>query len=172
MKTRMLLPIAALVIAGPAAAQMQQGPTVNSIRPLYGMVKDWVVKGAEKMPEANFAWQPTKEIRTFGQLVGHIANANFMFCSGALGEASPSKTDYEKVTSKTELVAGLKAAIAYCDRAYQMADAQAMEMTKVFGEDQTRLYALNFNVAHDFEHYGNMVTYLRLKGIVPPSSAG
>jgi uncharacterized damage-inducible protein DinB len=69
-------------------------------------------------------------------------------------------------------VKAISGAIAYCERAYRMSDAKALEGTQVFGQAATRLYALNFNTAHDFEHYGNMVTYLRLKGLVPPSSAG
>jgi uncharacterized damage-inducible protein DinB len=172
MKIRQTLPVLALAVALPAAGQSTGSASVASIRPLFEQVAGWVVAGAEKMPESNYAWQPTAEIRTFGALVGHIANASYSFCSSALGEASPSKTNFEEVKTKAELVAGLKAAIAYCTPVYRMNDTKALEMTKVFGQDATRLYALNFNVAHDFEHYGNMVTYLRLKGIVPPSTAG
>jgi len=172
MTFRWTVPVLALAVALPAGAQSTGSASVAAIKPLFTQVAGWVVASAEKMPESNYSWQPTTEIRTFGQLVGHVANASYAFCSSALGETSPSKANLEELKTKAELVAALKAAIAYCTPAYQMNDTKALEMTKVFGQDATRLYALNFNVAHDFEHYGNMVTYLRLKGIVPPSSAG
>jgi len=92
--------------------------------------------------------------------------------TSALGEAAPNQGSAEQLKTKAEIVQRLSASFTYCDRAFQMNDAKAMEMTKVFGQDQTRLHALIFNTAHDFEHYGNMVTYLRMKGMVPPSSAG
>ena len=126
------------------------------------------------MSEDLYSYQPTPEVRTFGQLFGHVANSNFMICSGASGEESPGKgTDYEKASSKAEIVKGLADSFAYCDKVFdQMTEAMAHEMMQFFGRQQPRLSVLAFNTAHDYEHYGNLVTYMRLKGMVPPSSQG
>ena len=142
-----------------------------AIKPLYDSFKGWIVAAAEQLPEADYGYAPTSGVRTFGQLFGHIANANYMFCSqGGAGE-SPSKVDIEKtVTSKAELVAALKAAFAFCDAAYALPDAQLTDEVELFGMKGSKLWVLNFNAVHNAEHYGNLVTYLRMKGMVPPSS--
>lgn len=142
-----------------------------SIKPLYDQFKSWIVASAEQVPEADYAYKPTDGVRTIGQLVGHVANSNYFFCSqGGAGE-SPNKVDIEKtVTSKAELVAGLKAAFAYCDAAYALPDAKLTGEVELFGMKGSKLWVLNFNAVHNAEHYGNLVTYLRMKGMVPPSS--
>jgi uncharacterized damage-inducible protein DinB len=175
---RSMLALAGLLVASPVAAQeahaghaMQTG-AVAGVKGLYDMVKDWTTKAADQVSEADYAFKPTPEVRSFGQLIGHVANANYMFCSTALGEQSPAGQNFEQVTSKAQLVQGLRASFTYCDRAYAMTDMKAAEPLTVFGREATRLYALEFNMGHDFEHYGNIVTYMRLKGLVPPSSQG
>jgi uncharacterized damage-inducible protein DinB len=145
---------------------------VVSIRPLYDQFKGWLIASAEQMPEEKYAFQPTQDVRTFGQLIGHVANASYFFCSSAIGEESPASTNLEEATSKADLVKGIKDAFTYCDKAYQMEDAKAMEQIKFFGQDGSRLWVLNFNVAHNAEHYGNLVTYMRMNEMVPPSSQG
>lgn len=170
MKLRPMLPvIAMLAIAAPAAAQNHM---VGSVKPLYDQVKGWLIASAEQMPESNYSFQPTPEVRTFGQIIGHVADANYMFCSGATGMEAPSMGSAEELKTKAELVEAIKGAFTYCDRAYQMNDTRAMESTEFFGQTNTRLWVLAFNVSHDFEHYGNLVTYMRMKGMVPPSSQG
>lgn len=155
----------------PAAADAQT--LVAPVKNVYDTAKNYVVRTAAKVPEDLMSFKPTPEVRSLGQILGHIANANFMFCSMAKGEASPGTMDYEKATTKAELVKGLNAAFAYCDGVYAgMTDAKAAEALEVFGQKQTRMFALSLNAAHDFEHYGNLVTYMRLKNIVPPSSEG
>jgi len=103
-----------------------------------------------------------------------VANANYLFCSTVKAEKNPSTADFEKTTSKADLVKAIKDAFAYCDGAYQMSDTKAnTEQVTFFGSmTGSRLWALMFNVAHNSEHYGNLVTYFRLKGMVPPSSQG
>ena len=164
MKTRLVL-VLGLVLPGTALAQ-----GVASVRPLYEMSKDWLVKSAEQMPEANYAFKPTPEVRSFGELIGHVANANYMFCANVLGEKSPAAQDFEKTTDRAVLIKGIKDAFAYCDRAYQIPDARATDAVEFFGMKGDKLWAMMFNVAHNSEHYGNLVTYFRLKGMVPPSS--
>lgn len=167
----LILPALLFAAGAPVAAQSASTPSnVSSVRWGYNMVKDYVVRAAEKMPEQEYGFKPTPEVRSFGGIVGHIANANYMICSTAKGETSPNSTNFENTTAKAGLVQAVKDSFAYCDGAYAMSDSQAAAATKLFGNDQTKLGVLAFNMAHDFEHYGNLVTYLRIKGIVPPSS--
>ena len=166
-----------LVVAAPAFAQggdaaPATGPAVGAVAPTYRAARDYVTAAAEQMPEADYGFKPTPEVRSFGQLVGHIANAQFMICAAALGEANPNSENMEQSSSKDALVAALRASSALCDRAYAQSDEAAMQTAQLFGQQRTRLSILVLNAAHDFEHYGNIVTYMRLKGMVPPSSQG
>jgi uncharacterized damage-inducible protein DinB len=146
-------------------------PITASEKGFYTLVSGEVIAAAEKMPEQNYSFKPTPEVRSFGQLVGHVADAQYGFCSTATGEPNPMKDVEKTKTSKADLVAALKDAVAYCNKAYAgMTDAQGSQMVKLMNYDVARLAVLSVNTAHTDEHYGNMVTYLRLKGIVPPSS--
>ncbi len=169
MKTHHLA-VAFALAAFPVPAIAQSVGGMASVRPLYDNVKDWLIRSAEQVPEEHYSFRPTPEVRSFGELIGHVANANYLFCAGATGEDNPNTTDYEKTTSKAELVAGVKASFEYCDSAFQMSDSKALEQVTFFGQAGSRLWVLMFDVAHDMEHYGNVVTYMRLKGMVPPSS--
>ena len=172
MKVRMLMLLGAL-LPGAAVAQMpmSHGGGVASVKPVYDIVKGYLTKSAEQMPEANYSFKATPEVRPFGQLIGHVANAQYIVCSAVKGEANPSKADFEKTTAKADLVKALNDSFAYCDGAYQIDDMKAMEEITLFGSMKgSRLWGMAFNAAHDFEHYGNIVTYFRLKGMVPPSS--
>jgi uncharacterized damage-inducible protein DinB len=154
-----------------APAPAPANPITQSERGLYSVVSGSVVKAAEKMPEENYSFKPTPEVRSFGQLVGHVADANYMFCSQAAGEANPMKDIEKTKTSKADLVAAIKGAVAYCNKTYDgMTDAKGGEMIKLFGFNLAKLSLYSLNTAHTDEHYGNMVTYMRLKGIVPPTS--
>ena len=115
---------------------------------------------------------PTEEVRTFGQILTHIAGAQFAFCSAAAGEASPNSVNYEETrTTKASIIDALATGFAYCDQVYaSMTDAKGSEAVSVFGMEMAANGALAFNTAHNFEHYGNLVTYMRINGIVPPSS--
>lgn len=159
------------LIAAPAMAQSSPpGPVVASSAVWSRMIGN-IIKSAEQMPEAKYSFKPTPEVRTFGQLIGHVAGAQYTYCAAALGDKPASEGDIEKTkTSKADLVAAIKASTEYCRKAYALPDAAAQGMTKVFGQDVTKLGALIGNAAHDAEHYGNIVTYLRINGMVPPSS--
>jgi uncharacterized damage-inducible protein DinB len=164
------LSLAPVVATAQGMAQAAPTSSLSSVKPLYDQFKGWLIASAEQMAEENYSFKPTPEVRSFGQLIGHVANSNFMFCSGALGEKNPNSQDFEKATTKAALVKAIKDAFAYCDPAYQMPDAKAMDQVTFFGQQGTRLWVLVFNLTHDAEHYGNVVTYFRLKGMVPPSS--
>lgn len=154
-----------------AAAQGNTDPTSSGLRNLYRSNRQVVIAAAEQMPETDYAFRATVEVRTFGQVIGHITNSQYAFCSAALGVASPKQVDWEKTTAKGELVQALKESFTFCDGAYdKLTDASGAEIVKVFGNDRARSFPLIFNLAHNNEHYGNLVTYMRLKGMVPPSS--
>jgi uncharacterized damage-inducible protein DinB len=152
----------------------------TAIRNAHNAIKGNLLKSAEKMTEADYAFKPAgimPEVRTYGQFIGHLANANYMLCSRAKGEASPNQANIEKtVTARADLIKALTDSIAYCDTIYStLTDAQALEFVTVPGPNNTtrqvvRAASLMSNTAHNNEHYGNLVTYMRVKGIVPPSS--
>jgi uncharacterized damage-inducible protein DinB len=158
-----------VLLAIPAAAPAQVVATLN---PLYQQGKMYVVRSAEQMPEANYSFKPSPTVRSFGEIVGHLANENFLMCATAKGEKRSMVQDFEKNTEKAALVKALKDSMAYCDPLYAMPDKDFAGDTELFGMKMTRLGVLALNVTHNFEHYGNFVTYLRIKGLVPPSSQG
>jgi uncharacterized damage-inducible protein DinB len=168
----MAVPVALLGQEKAAApATPPANPITASEKGFYSFVSNAVIGAAQKMPEENYSFKPTPEVRSFGQLVGHVADANYMFCSLASGEANPMKDIEKTKTSKADLVASLKDAVAYCNKAFDgMTDAKGSQMVRFMNFDLARLTLFSLNTAHTDEHYGNMVTYLRLKGIVPPTS--
>jgi uncharacterized damage-inducible protein DinB len=174
----MAVPLALLEQDKPATSSAPPAPSTPSVNPItasekgfYSYVSSAVVGAAQKMPEENYSFKPTPEVRTFGQLVGHVADASYTFCSQATGEANPAKNIEKTKTSKADLVAALKDGVAYCNKAFDnMTDAKGSKMVKLFNFDLAKLTVFSINTAHTDEHYGNMVTYLRLKGIVPPTS--
>jgi uncharacterized damage-inducible protein DinB len=162
-------PTPAAPAAVPAAAPIAN-PAITGLKWPWTRVKDITVRAAEKMPEALYGFQPTPEVRTFGQLVGHLADSNVMLCSMALGEKKEPWTVEKTKTSKADLVAALKESIAVCDRVFAQGDTDLATGVNLFGVDTNRFALVGLIIGHEFEHYGNMVTYMRVKGLVPPSS--
>ena len=147
-----------------------------SARAMHATIRRDLAEAAAAMPADEYAFKPTAQVRSFAELVGHVTNANFFFCSQAKGERMPSSTNFEKETSKDALVKGLNDALAYCDEAYAgTTDANVSGLVKMAGpgagKETTRGLLLMFNTTHNNEHYGNLVVYMRLKGHVPPSTA-
>jgi uncharacterized damage-inducible protein DinB len=160
---------ATLVAAQPPA--VDNGYTAT-LRASWNTVKRYVASSAEKMPDANYGFKPTPEVRSFGELVGHLANEHYLLCSPLKGEKNPmADVDFEKKTAKADLVKAINDSIAYCDAAYA-AMKDEPKTVAAFSETRkdTPFRVMLLNVTHDNEHYGNMVTYLRMKGVVPPSS--
>jgi len=140
-------------------------------RHVYDGVQKVVLRSAEKMPEENYSFKPVDTVRSYGQVLGHIADAQYLFCSIALGEKNPEPKNEQTKTSKADLIAALNNAFAYCNKAYDaMTDATASQTLSLFGKDAPRLGVLSVNTMHSVEHYGNLVTYMRMKNIVPPTS--
>jgi uncharacterized damage-inducible protein DinB len=155
----------------PAAAQPQENPYSGFNKVAYARTKDMLLRSAEKMPEENYSFKPTEAVRSYGQIIGHVADAQYIFCSRVLGEQNPAPKIEQTKTSKADLIAALKDAFAYCDKAYDgMTDASGTQTAKLFGGDTPKLDILTVNLMHNMEHYGNLVTYMRMKNIVPPSS--
>ncbi|MBZ5726100.1 MAG: DinB family protein [Acidobacteriia bacterium] len=161
-----------LFLAAVAVTHGQRsGSLAADARSAWAGIAGNVVKAAEKMPEEHYSFKPTQDVRSFGQLIGHVTDANYLFCSAVNPEKRNPPDAEKKLSSKTDLVAALKESVAYCNAAFErVADAQAAAPVKLFGGEKATLSVLYMNVAHANEHYGNIVTYLRLKGIVPPSS--
>lgn len=151
----------------------KSAPSVaGDVKMVYATAKNNIMKAADKMSEEDYAFKPTPEVRSFAGLIGHIADAQYLFCGGASGDKKSVGVEKSK-TTKADLTAALKEAFAYCDAVYdKTTDADGAAVVKFFGSDRTKLGVLAFNNAHNMEHYGNIVTYMRMKGLVPPSSEG
>jgi uncharacterized damage-inducible protein DinB len=168
----MKLTTALFVFAALLSAQDQPAnPLIATSKAIFGISKTDILGSVDKIPADLWSYQPTKEVRTVGQLFAHVADGQYEFCGVAAEGKAVSKNIEKTAKTKDEIVAALKEAFAYCDSAYaNMTDAKGAETVKAFGMTVTRLGALDFNTAHNMEHYGNLVTYMRLKNIVPPSS--
>ena len=167
---RSTLVLAAVLATFPVAVEAQSA-AVNTSKALWQQLTGYITAVAEETPESLYAYKPAPEVRSLGQLIGHVAGAQYLICSAALGEPPREEDSIERsMTKKADLVAALKASTEYCARAYAQTDAAAQGKTRLFGQEQTRLYALTLNATHNGEHYGNLVTYLRINKIVPPSS--
>ncbi len=154
---------------GVAALNAQDNPFSADAKQSYTGIKNTITRAADKMPEANYSFKPVPEVRTYGEIIGHIADIQVMLCGLVKGEQKQGTAGTK--TSKADLMAALKDSFDYCDGVYNsMTDATGAQKVKMFGRELTKLGVLNFNTAHDNEMYGTAVAYLRLKGIVPPSS--
>jgi|SRR5271170_4276403 len=162
-----LLSTLAVTLAAQNANQLSK-----DAKQAYTDIKNDILRSAEKMPEENYSFKPAPRVRTFGQILGHVAEEQYIYCSHVKGEQKAADVERTK-TSKADLIAALKESFAYCDGAYDsMTDAKAIEMVKVGDSERTKLRLLWSNTVHDNSHYGNIVTYLRIKGLVPPSTEG
>ena len=162
-----------MVIAGLGTVWTVQGQNANpfstELKQAYTGIKNNLTRAAEKMPEENYGFKASDEVRPFGQLIAHVADSQMRLCSAAKGEQKTPNAAGK--TSKADLVAALKESFEYCDGAYDsLTDASAAQMVSVFKGQRSRLSALWGNVSHDNEMYGTIAVYMRLKGVVPPSS--
>lgn len=158
-----------------ATAAEAQNPISDSIRNAWNGAKRNIAESAEQMPDADYAFKPVTTVRTFGEVLAHVAGANYAFCAAVKGEKTPYTEDHFEKASKTKaaVVKAVSDSNAYCDGAYTaVTDATAGQMVNnAFGPGQSaRASALIGNIGHNNEHYGNLITYFRIKGMVPPSS--
>ena len=179
---------AAIAVAstGVAAAQGFPEPGVANpagaaITAFYGIARRNIVESAEKMPAEQYGYRPVPEVRTFGQILGHIVDAQYLFCSAAknvpnpdgsgLKVGEPSDTIEKTKTTKADLTAALNEMFAYCDPLFTgIVDANLGESATLVGNARPKSVPLTLSIVHLWEHYGNLTTYLRERGIVPPST--
>lgn len=169
---------AVMLTCAAAFASAQTPPAADSgytasVRSRWNAVKRNLAASAAAMPDAGFAFKPTPDVRSFGELLGHLANEHYIFCSQMKGEENPqAKVDFEKKTTKADFVKDINDSIAYCDAAYTAVKDEAKTLAPIAPNRRDTVFgSMLMNVTHDSEHYGNIVTYLRLKGHVPPSTA-
>ena len=158
-----------------AQAPATANPVAAGVRTAWEGAKRNLTRSAELMPEKDYSFRPVDTVRTFGGILAHVAGANYVFCSAAKGEKSPhEEAAFEKTaTTRAQLIKVLGDSIAYCDAAYAaLDDKRAGETVDLpFGMGKgARATPLILNTGHLQEHYGNLVTYFRVKGMVPPSS--
>ncbi|MGE5236733.1 MAG: DinB family protein [Acidobacteriota bacterium] len=169
-----VLPVLLMAAATPVLAQgmkaASSGGAAGMLHGSYTYVEGYIAKAAEQVPEADYAFKPTPEVRSFGQIVAHVADTQYGICSDVLGEPNPSPDVEKTKTTKAAIVEALKGSSALCQKAYRLPDAEVHGTVKLFGHEMPKFNALLINLTHDWEHYGNIVTYMRLKGMVPPSS--
>ena len=158
--------------AQPPAAAPAKISLAAGIQRGYDNIKRNLKEAADKMPDAEYGFKPTPDIRSFGQLVGHVANAQFNACSAAKGEGNPNQgNDNEKKTTKAELVKALSDSFAYCDPVFaSLTDETAVQFVKQGQNEVARGVVMSGTVTHDNEMYGTASVYMRLKGLVPPST--
>lgn len=165
----------AILAAAFSASAFAQGMALppgiaGEVKTVYNSVKTNLLAAADVMPEANYDFAPVAEELTFGKWIAHVADAQTGICSTLNGQTR--RGDAATKTSKADLVAALKASFDECDKAYNaLTDANATELVAYGRGQNSRAGRLAYNTAHDQECYGNMAVYMRLKGIVPPSTA-
>jgi uncharacterized damage-inducible protein DinB len=151
------------------------GSMASVVKTMHATIRQNLAEAAQNMPADEYLFKATPQVRSFAEIVGHVVNANFFFCSQAKGEPPPSKENFEKVADKTALVKGINDALKYCDDVYTgTTDTNFNTLITMAGtakKQASRGSVLVFNTTHNNEHYGNLIVYMRLKGHVPPSTA-
>jgi uncharacterized damage-inducible protein DinB len=157
-----------------AALGAQDNPFSADARQSYALVKNSLLKAAEKMPAEDYSFRTVPQVRTFAQMIAHVADAQLLMCQVVKGEKTTANVKFPPPkTSKADLVASLQASFDYCDPVYaSMTDRAGAAPVKWFRWDMSKMGLLNWNIAHDNEMYGIIGAFLRIKGLVPPSSEG
>ena len=165
-----VLSVAVAGAASPAAAQ-GANPLSASAKAQFTGISAFVTRSADKIPENLYSFRATPEVRTIAQLFGHIADAYFGMCSAAGGGKPPQQSFEKSATTKAALVKALADGVSFCQSAMAaMTDQKGAESVDFVFGPTPRLGILFFVTTHTYEHYGNLVTYMRLNKIVPPSS--
>jgi len=167
----MLTALIATTLLGQTQAK-QPDPMVATIQMAATHIRGVFTIAAEQMSDADYAFKPTPEVRSFGQLLGHVADTNYWFCSSASGEKSPA-SDIEKTkVARADIQKALGESFDYCDRVFaSMNDETNAKAMRTFMKQQLPALALlNFRNYHSLLHWGNSITYMRLRGKVPPSA--
>jgi uncharacterized damage-inducible protein DinB len=141
-------------------------PLTKTLSIFTSNMQDKIMKSAEAMPESKYSYRPTKEVRSFAEIVTHIADISYYLCSNVKGQAPPAPL--AEKPSKAEIITYLKSSFAYCDGAYSgFSDAHLNDPANFWGHRTNMMFMLTQLGNHDALHYGNLVTYLRINGLVP-----
>jgi uncharacterized damage-inducible protein DinB len=141
-------------------------PLTKTLSIFRSNMQDKIMKSADAMPETKYSFRPTKDVRSFAEIVSHIADISYILCSSVKGEAPPAMTAAK--TSKAEIVAYLKGSFDYCDGVYSgFADAHLNDPADFWGHKTNKMFILTQVGNHDALHYGNLATYLRLNDLEP-----
>ncbi len=172
---RIVLGVVALNLTLASLANAQEGmpnpikawnPLTTTLSIFSSNMQDKIMKSAEAMPESKYNYRPTKDVRSFAEILNHVADISYALCSNVKGEAPPATATVKG--SKTEIMAYLKGAFGYCDGVYSgFTDAHLNDPGDFWGVKTNKMFILTQVANHDALHYGNLVTYLRLNGLEP-----
>ena len=141
-------------------------PLTTTLSIFRSNMQDKIMKSADAMPESKYSYRPTKDVRSFAEILNHVADISYTLCSNVKGEANPISATTK--VSKTEIMAYLKGSFEYCDGVYSgFTDAHLNDPADFFGVKTNKMFILTQVGNHDALHYGNLVTYLRINGLVP-----
>jgi uncharacterized damage-inducible protein DinB len=173
-----VLVVAAVCVSGQTAPEPRPPQTYPMhLQGQYASLKRYIIGAAEKMPAEHFAFKPVPDVMTYAQLLGHVIDTQYYFCHAIRGGDNPATGKHlEKLADKETLMPAVKEAFAYCDDLFAgLTSENALQMVTVGAAPRqwqtARANQLTMVIAHGNEHYGNLVTYMRMKGIVPPSSS-
>jgi uncharacterized damage-inducible protein DinB len=172
---RIVLPVVALNLTLASLANAQQGmpnpimasnPLTTTLSIFRSNMQDKIMKSADAMPESRYSYRPTKDVRSFAEILTHVADISYTLCSNVKGKANPATATAKR--SKPEIMAYLKGSFDYCDGVYSgFTDAHLNGAADFFGARTNKMFILTQVGNHDALHYGNLVTYLRLNGVAP-----
>ena len=160
------------VLLAPVETSAQvDNPLSGGAKAQFTGISSFVTRSADKIPDNLFSYRATPEVRMISQLFGHIADAYFAMCAAADGSKPPQEGLEKSATTKAALVKALADGVSYCQSVMErMTDQKGSEKVPFYFGPTPRLSILYFVTTHTYEHYGNLVTYMRLNKIVPPSS--
>jgi uncharacterized damage-inducible protein DinB len=165
----------ALAAASPLGAQSPAGTDsllLPSIHVGASYIEDVIVKSAERMSDEDYAFRPTPEVRSFAQLIGHITDTNYIFCSIMKGEKNPVESIEKTKTTRADLRRSLAESFEYCKPVLlAMNGPRGREIVKFQGYSTPAVVVMNYRSYHALLHYGNVITYMRLRGRIPPSTS-
>jgi uncharacterized damage-inducible protein DinB len=173
---RVVVPVGMLsvsILASLANAQqgmpnpiMASNPLTTTLSIFRSNMQDKIMKSADAMPESKYSYRPTKDVRSFAEILNHVADISYTLCSNVKGEANPATSSAKR--SKAEIMAYLKGSFGYCDGVYSgFTDAHLNDPADFFGVKTNKMFILTQVGNHDALHYGNLVTYLRINGLEP-----
>lgn len=158
-----------MAMGGAAQAAGASGPAAE-VQKSYAGVKANILKSADRMPAGDYGYKPTPDVRTYARVVNHISEAQLRSCGAVNGTKDLAKVPPE-TADKAAVVAALNASFAECDKAFvSLTDANLVEMVTMGQGKRSRVGLMWGTVSHDQEQYATLALYLRLKGLVPPSS--